>query len=179
MRWIVKKQKAFFKEFFPKYFIYSHSVISESKVILHFSTERKYSICPNCGIKSINLATYYTRTIQDLPILDRSTYVKIKLRKISCDNADCKVKYFNETLNEYVSEKKRYSNRLIDLLMKISLTETAEGGSRICREQKIIVSGDKLLQLAKKFELIIDKESITKVGVDDFALKKNIDMGLL
>ncbi|MGV8147274.1 MAG: transposase family protein [Alkaliphilus sp.] len=175
----MKTQKAFFKEFFPKYFIYSHSAISESKVILHFSTKKRYSTCPKCDVKSINFATYYTRTIQDLPILDKSTYVKIKLRKMSCDNIDCKVKYFNEALTDYVNEKKRYSNRLLDLLMKIALTETAEGGARICREQKIIVSGDKLLQLAKEFELVIDKESITRVGVDDFALKKNIDMELL
>ena len=40
----------------------------------------------------------------------------------------------------------------------------------------IDVSGDTLLRLSKKWDLEIDKEKIIAVGVDDFALKKNIDM---
>jgi hypothetical protein len=88
------------------------------------------------------------------------------------------MKYFNEPLDEYVSPKKRFSNRLLNLLVRIALTQPAEIGSRICKEKHIKVSGDKLLQLAKAFTPNIDKNTITQIGVDDFALKKNIGMEL-
>jgi len=67
---------------------------------------------------------------------------------MKCNNALCEVNYFNEPLDDYVMVKKRYSNRLIELLIKVALTDSAEGGSRILKEKNINVSGDKLLQLA-------------------------------
>ncbi len=168
----------FITEFFPKYFDFKSTTTNSEVVKLNFSTRLGKVKCPKCGNKTNECATYYTRSIQDLPILDRTTYVNIRLRKMKCSNGKCNINYFNEPLDDYVQLKKRYSNRLIDLLIKISLTESAEGGSRILKEKNINVSPDKLLQLAKAFKPEIDKSKIISIGVDDFALKKNIDMAL-
>ena len=168
----------FISEFFPEYFEYKSTDIDSEVVTLNFSTKARKVKCPKCSNKTTDYATYYTRSIQDLPILDRSTYVNIKFRKMECNNSSCNVNYFNEPLDDYVQIKKRYSNRLIDLLIKVSLTESAEGGSRILREKNINVSPDKLLQLAKEYEHEIDKSKVISIGVDDFALKKSIDMAL-
>lgn len=162
----------FISEFFPKYFIYNSTIIESKMVILNFSTQLRSIKCPTCGKNTISYATHYIRKIQDLPILDKGTIINIKILKMKCNNNNCEINYFNETLEDYVLAKKRYSNRLTDLLIKISLTETAEGGSRMLKEKNISVSGDKLLQLAKKFKPIIDKNKIISIGVDDFALKK-------
>jgi len=97
---------------------------------------------------------------------------------MKCVSKSCIVNYFNEPLSDYVADKKRYSNRLTNLLIKISLTESAEGGSRILREKHIEVSPDKLLQLSKEYEPQIDKSKVINIGVDDFSLKKNISMKL-
>ena len=172
------KLEAFIDEFFPEYFKYISTEIMENTIILNFSTNKRNLICPACGKVTFECATYYTRKIQDLPILDKSTYVKLKLKKMKCNNNLCKVNYFNEPLDDYVIIKKRYSNRLIDLLVKISLTNSAEGGSRILKESKINISGDKLLQLAKEYKPYIDNSKVISIGVDDFALKKNIKMEL-
>ncbi len=168
----------FIDEFFPNYFIYKTAKIDGDKIALHFSTKKRILRCPHCGQETSEYATYYTRTVQDLPILDRQTYVKLRFRKMICSNKQCSMKYFNEPLDEYVSPKKRFSNRLLNLLVRIALTQPAEIGSRICKEKHIKVSGDKLLQLAKAFTPNIDKNTITQIGVDDFALKKNIGMEL-
>lgn len=170
--------KDFIKEFFPDNFIYQNTTINEDLVTLHFTTEKRILTCPHCGEKSSDHVTYYTRTIQDLPILDRQTYVKVRFRKMACLNGKCPVKYFNESLDEYVGPKKRFSHRLLDLLVRMALTQPAEAGSRICKEKHIIVSGDTLLNLAKEYKPNVDKDSIKKIGVDDFALKKNIAMEL-
>lgn len=172
------KLETFIDEFFPEYFRYISAEIKENKIILNFKTDKIDIVCPKCKKTTRNYATYYTRTIQDLPILDRSTYIKLKFKKMKCNNSLCEVNYFNEPLDDYVIIKKRYSNRLIDLLIKISLTNSAEGGSRILKERKINISGDKLLQLAKEYKPVIDKSKVTSIGIDDFALKKNINMEL-
>jgi len=162
----------FISEFFPEYLEYISTAIDSEVVKLNFTTRRRKVKCPKCGNETNDYATYYTRNVQDLPILDRSTFVNIRFRKMKCNNSKCNINYFNEPLDDYVQLKKRYSNRLIDLLIKVSLTESAEGGSRILKEKNINVSPDKLLQLAKEFKQEIDKSKIISIGVDDFALKK-------
>ena len=97
---------------------------------------------------------------------------------MKCNNPACDINYFNEPLDDYVMVKKRYSNRWVDLLVKVALTDSAEGGSRILKEKNINVSADKLLELAKESLPSIDKSKVISIGVDDFALKKNIDMEL-
>ena len=170
--------ETFINEFFPTYFKYISTNIDENAVTLNFTTDKRPITCPVCGKTTKEYATYYIRKVQDLPILDKNTFVNIKFRKMKCNNSTCDINYFNEPLDDYVMVKKRYSNRLIDLLVKVSLTDCAEGGSRILKEKNINVSGDKLLQLAKKYEHTIDKSKVISIGVDDFALKKNIDMEL-
>jgi len=64
------------------------------------------------------------------------------------------------------------------LLIKVSLTESAEAGSRLLKEKKIKVSPDKLLQLSKEYNYMVEKDNVISIGVDDFSLKKNIDMEL-
>lgn len=168
----------FANDFFPANFIYKTVRINDETITLYFSTKKRPLKCPRCGQETTEQVTYYTRTIQDLPILDRQTHVKIRFRKMACTNKQCSTKFFNEPLDEYVAPKKRFSNRLLDLLVRMALTQPAEAASRICKEKNIQVSGDKLLQLAKEYTPRIDKDTITKIGVDDFALKKNIDMEL-
>ena len=172
------KQESFMKEFFPNYFIFESSEITKEMVKLKFVTKKRTVICPHCHKPTTEYVTYYTRNVQDLSILDRATFISIKFRKMKCENSDCNIKYFNEPLDEFVSVKKRYTNRLINLITKVALTNTAEGGSRILKEHNISVSGDKLLQLVKNYEHKIDKKKVTAIGVDDFALKKNIHMEL-
>ena len=174
----MNEQEQFIIEFFPSYFIYKSSEITPDKVKLNFVTEKRTVICPQCQRPTTEYVTYYTRNVQDLSILDRATFISIKFRKMKCENSCCYVKYFNEPLDEFVTVKKRYTNRLINLITKVALTNTAEGGSRILKEHNISVSGDKLLQLVKQYEHKIDKEKVKASGVDDFALKKNIHMEL-
>ena len=64
------------------------------------------------------------------------------------------------------------------MLIKVSLTESAEAGSRLLKEKKIKVSPDKLLQLSKEYNYMVEKDNVISIGVDDFSLKKNIDMEL-
>jgi len=83
---------------------------------------------------------------------------------------------FTEDISDLVAKNSRRTLRLDKLLTKVSLINSAEEGSRICKSQNIDVSGDTLLRLSKNWEITIEEDEIIAVGVDDFALKKNITM---
>lgn len=91
----------------------------------------------------------------------------------------CERGIFVEPIDELAGKLSRKTKRLDELLTRIALTGCAEEGSKICKVQKISVSGDTLLRIAKAWGTDKNVEDITAVGVDDFALKKNIDMGQL
>jgi transposase len=168
----------FISEFFPKKFIYTKHKLTNDTVELYFDLNSENETCPSCGMKARNFACYYSKKVQDLPILDRETNVIIRYKKMKCENANCDLGYFKQDMKEYVIGKTRYSNRLIEKARIVSLVMACEAGSRLLKEAKIKMSGDKLLQLAHESNVEIDRSKITKMGIDDFALKKNIDMEL-
>ncbi|MEA1974764.1 MAG: transposase family protein [Bacillota bacterium] len=164
------------KDCFPNYLENLDIQIEGKKVILFFKTKRTECKCPTCGGVTTKYRNYYNRKIQDLPIIDKQLFLNLRLKKFQCENPNCERNYFTETIDDLAKKGSRRTNRLDELLTRLALINSAEEGARICKKQMIDISGDTLLRLSKKWDLKIDKEKIIAVGVDDFALKKNIDM---
>jgi len=164
------------EEFYPDYLENIDIEITDEKVVLFFKTKRMSCKCPNCGELSNTYRTYYTRKVQDLPMIDRQLFLNLKLKKFKCENNQCETNMFTEDISDLVAKNSRRTLRLDKLLTKVSLINSAEEGSRICKSQNIDVSGDTLLRLSKNWEITIEEDEIIAVGVDDFALKKNITM---
>jgi transposase len=163
-------------ELFPLYLSHVETEINEDNIKLYFISDRSECACPKCGKISNKIRTSYSRKLQDLPVVDKILFLDIKLKKYVCNNKFCNKKNFVEPIEDFAAKGARRTKRLNNLLTKIALTDSAEGGSKLCKEHCITISGDTLLRLAKSVEIEIDKINITAVGLDDFALKKNIDM---
>lgn len=170
------KKYELIKDMFPVYLEETNIGITEDKITINFKSKRKSCVCPTCNTNSSTASTYFTRKIQDLNIIDKPLFLIIKLAKYRCKNPDCKTKIFCEEIIDLAGTKQRRTNRLNQLLTKFSLTQSAEAAARRCNDINIKVSGDTLLRLSKKYEHIIDKESIKSIGIDDFAFKKNTIM---
>lgn len=164
------------EDMFPKYLKKSKIEVSEKKIIIYFASVRNSCNCPSCNVPSTKVSTYLTRKIQDLNIIEKPLFLMIKLAKYRCENPNCNTKIFSETIEELAGRKERRTNRLNEMLTKFSLTQSAEAAARRCSAMNIKVSGDTMLKLSKKWEPLIDKESICSIGIDDFAFKKNIIM---
>jgi len=162
------------KDMFPEYLEEKNIEITENKVTIYFTSKRKTCYCPSCNMPSKTVSTYFTRTIQDLNIIEKPLYLIIKLAKYRCENPKCHVKVFSENITEFARKKARRTNRLTELLTKFALTQSAESAARRCKEISIKISGDTLLRLSKEWEPSIDEESIIAIGIDDFAFKKNM-----
>lgn len=162
------------KDMFPDYLEEVGIDIAEDKIIINFSSKRKSCNCPSCNTVSSIVSTYFTRKIQDLNIIEKPLFLVIRLAKYRCENPNCSIKVFSENINDFAETKARRTNRLNELLTRFSLTQSAEAAARRCNDINIKVSGDTLLRLSKKYEHLINKESIQAIGIDDFAFKKNI-----
>lgn len=167
------------QDYFPKYLDEQEILTTDSQILIKFISNRSSFQCPCCGMDSYDITTYFTRKIQDLPILNKSLYLEIRLKKFRCINSECSTKVFSETINELALPKQRRTNRLTQRLISFSLSYSAEEASKILKKDHCIdISADTLLRLAKSIDFSIDYHAVEGIGVDDFALKKSIAMGL-
>lgn len=158
---------------FPEYLQQQEALSTDSQVLIKFISSRTYFQCPCCGVVSHDITTYFTRKIQDLPILNKALYLDIRLKKFRCVNTQCNTKIFSETIDELALPKQRRTNRFTQRLISFSLSYSAEEASRILkRDHCIDISGDTQLRIAKSIDFSIDYESVEGIGVDDFTLKK-------
>jgi len=152
---------------------------NQDKITIFFSSNRKEFKCPNCDTPSTEITTYFHRTIQDLPIINKALFLNIRLKKFRCSNIECTTKVFSENIDELALTKQRKTNRLNEHLTSFALTNSAEGAAKLLRSyNNIHVSGDTLLRLAKSVTFEINTNEIDAIGIDDFALKKNINTEL-
>jgi len=166
------------KNLFPTYLKLLNAEMKNNVIILHFESTRTEIKCPRCKQGVSKITTYFQRTLQDLPLIDRKLMLDIRLKKFSCENSACSRKIISEQVSELATGKSRRTTRLDEKLIKFALTNTAEGTSRLMKKSNISVSGDTLLRLCNQWSMSHKKEDIIAIGVDDFALKKNIDMEL-
>lgn len=57
------------------------------------------SPCPACQTISFKMHSYYERMVQDLPINGKQVKLKVKTRKLQCQNKACETKYFVQNLD--------------------------------------------------------------------------------
>ncbi|WP_143000729.1 transposase family protein [Andreesenia angusta] len=145
---------------------------SKSEILINFKSKRKTMLCPDCGSETSKHTTYFNRTLQDLPIIDKALILNIRLKKFGCENPDCSRKVFSESIIEIAREKGRRTSRLEEMMIRLAMTYSAEGAANLLKSKHIEVSGDTLLRITKKWAPQIDYSAIEAIGIYDFALKK-------
>lgn len=123
------------KDMFPEYLEETNIVVENGKITIYFSSKRKECHCPSCNTPSTKKSTYFTRTLQDLNIIEKPLFLEIRLAKYRCENPECR------------------TNRLNKMLTNFALTESAESVSRKCSSININISGDMLSRSSKEWKL--------------------------
>ena len=112
------------------------------KIIAH----SKDCICPKCGAISTHRHGTYERKVQDLPVLGKTTWLLINAYEYQCDNPDCEVTTFSETVNGFLSYYSRMTERCADFICTLAMETSCEGCSRICKAMNLKVSGDTVIR---------------------------------
>ena len=126
--------------------------------------------CPCCGTESSDLHATYERTIQDIPIRCKPTYVHANVFKYNCTNAGCSQKVFMEPL-DFASASQVRTDALNALVLAMAMFMSNEGASTVLSFMGITISNDSIQRLYDRIEFKDDPD-VEAVGIDDVATRK-------
>ena len=126
--------------------------------------------CPLCGTESSDLHATYERTLQDIPIRCKPTYVHANVFKYNCVNPECRQKVFMEPL-PFASASQVRTDSLNTLVLAMAMFMSNEGASTVLSLMGVTISNDTIQRLYDRIEFRDDPD-IEAVGIDDVATRK-------
>ncbi|MGW6332160.1 ISL3 family transposase [Nocardia rhamnosiphila] len=141
------------------------------RVNLDVSTIDEAVVCPACGTSSRRVHSRYRRRLSDTAITAREVVIRLRVRRLFCDNPECGRKTFAEQPSGLADRYARRTNILQRLLCAVALALGGRPGARMTRHLAATVSRMTLLRLIRALP---DPDPGTPriLGVDDFALRR-------
>lgn len=143
----------------------------QDEVSVYVQSKKRFGICPGCSSISKRVHSYYTRRLNDLPILGKPSRIYLRSRKFYCDIEECSLKVFTERFEFHFQPYKRRTCRLESKVMQLGLFAGGKAAERISDILSIPISDSTILRVIAKATLS-KPELVTAVGVDDWAYKK-------
>lgn len=126
---------------------------------------------PSCILLSRRIHSRYWRILQDTPIRSASIVLHVRARKFFCDQPDCSQKIFTERQLHWWASYSLGTGRLDAFLKQLAFSISAESASSLSCHYGVPTSADAFLSIVRKEEFL-PAESLSVIGIDDWALKK-------
>lgn len=133
-------------------------------------------VCPYCGQSSSKVHSRYQREMQDLPMQNKKVILLVRTRKMFCVNSLCNKKTFAEK-HPFVAVNGKISKRLEKNIIYTLTQLSSVGASKTLKSNGIDICKSSICLLLKKMPTIVDKISVKKICMDDFALRKRFSYG--
>jgi transposase len=132
--------------------------------------------CPLCGRRSGRIHSRYERTLADLPWGDHVVALRLRVRRLFCDNPRCERRIFAERLPGVAAPWSRKTARLAGRQTAIGLALGGAAGARLSRALLVPAARNTLLRLIRAAP---SPSEVTPsvLGVDDWALRKRHSYG--
>ena len=168
------------QNFYPKQLEIAQIEEKEHEINIRIFARTQKCACPKCGTVSEHHHGTYSRKIQDLPILGKTTWLVVNAYEYQCDNPDCDTSTFAESCEGFLNYYSRMTERCEDLVCTLALETSCEGCARICRNMNLKTSGDSIIRLLiKRFSVQPQTVCGETIGVDDFAFRKRNTYGTI
>ena len=123
---------------------------TKKEITITIKSMKGSHVCQECGREMRIYHSTYVRTVQDLPIFQKSVILKIKAYEYNCINTECPVSTFAEDYEGFVGKSNRMTNRLEDFMQTLALETNCEGAAVICEKLGIKISGDTIIRSLRK-----------------------------
>ncbi|MEW6426116.1 MAG: transposase [Bacillota bacterium] len=149
--------------------------------VFHWVSTSTEAICPDCQtVTSKQPKLYFLRTIQDIPLAERTVHHQIRGNRYACINPQCaagKGFSFVEQYPEIADRRSRLSHRLTEFVIRVALDGSCNQTSKSLRTIGIRVSRDSIIRALKKKGAHIVKENLERddvvvLSMDDINLRK-------
>src|SRR5690554_387521 len=137
-------------------FKYTHHSVLNYTIDLFIEPIFDHAICPDCGVKSTKIHVYTNRSFFDIPFKDKMVNVNTHTRIFKCKNKACNTKTFSESLS-FIEKNKAYSNRLINLVLELSVNFSIRKTVEALKAKNIIIKRtavNKIINEGKKKKLM-------------------------
>jgi transposase len=132
--------------------------------------------CPLCRRRASRVHSRYERTLADLPWGEHAILLRLRVRRLFCDNARCERRIFVERLPGIAAPWSRKTARLATRLTALGLAMGGAAGARLSRVLLIPTARNTLLRLIRAASLP-PEVTPSVLGVDDWALRKRHTYG--
>ena len=132
--------------------------------------------CPLCSRRARRTRSWYERALADLPWGEHAVAVRLRVRRLLCDNARCQRRIFTERLPGVVAPWARKTARLSGRLTAMGLALGGAAGARLGCRMGLAASRSTLLRLVRRTPTPPDTTPMA-LGVDDWALRKRHTYG--
>lgn len=129
--------------------------------------------CPGCGMVSDRVHSRYERRLSDTASAGREVLIRLTVRRLFCDNADCVKTTFAEQVPGLTARYARRTGILERVLCAVGLALGGRAGARLTRQLAASVSRMTLLRMVRALP-DPDRATPRVLGVDDFALRRGL-----
>ena len=154
--------------------------VTEDEGVLRVAahTMTKHGNCPNCGSKSRSIHSYYTRSISDLPVSERTVHLHLRIKRFRCLASDCRRRTFTEAIPGCLLAYARRTPRLTHALWRIGQVAGGQAGARLATCLRMPTSRHTLLRLLRQ-QPDAEVENLHIIGVDDWAKRRGQTYGTI
>lgn len=148
-----------------------------SQVSITAQSKTAAAPCPQCGVVSQRIHSYYRRRGKDLPLGGQITNLDLEVRRFRCMNETCCKRTFSER-TACLPLKAQRTARLSSALQAVAFSLGGEAGCRLVTQLQMPASADTLLRLMRKWSAP-KSPTARVVGVDDWAVRKRVTYGTI
>jgi transposase len=112
------------QRFFPEQLEIKDIIDTSDRIIIKMKSHSESGACPCCGVVSERYHGTYVRKIQDLPILGKAVTLQITAYEYDCEEPECSVSSFAETIGGFLDHYSRKTERLADFICTTALEKS-------------------------------------------------------
>jgi transposase len=145
-------------------------------IILTLASRPRATPCPLCGRQTKRAHSRYERTLADLPWGAHRVAIRLKVRRLFCDNAQCARRIFAERLPGIAAPWARRTARLANWFTAVGFARGGAAGARLGRWLGLTMSRNTLLHLVRQAPAL-PIVTPSALGVDDWAMRRRFTYG--
>jgi transposase len=145
-------------------------------ITLTLTSRPRPTPCPLCRQPARRVHSRYERRLADLPWGEHAVTIRLRVRRLFCDNARCERRIFTERLPGVAASWARKTARLTDRLTAVGLALGGAAGACLGRKVGLGASRNTLLRLVRRSPLP-PVETPAALGVDDWAMRRRFTYG--
>ena len=150
----------------------------ERAIVLELSSIQAVALCPCCSLPSTRIHSRYLRRVGDLPWADFTVRLRLKARRLRCDNVLCARQIFCERLPSTVAPWARKTHRLHERQYHIAMALGGMAGARLSEQVGCTTSRNTLLRAIRSAANPLAPAPCA-LGIDDWAICKGRTYGTI